>query len=110
MSTVTQNWLTIGVLAIVAYATRITMIALLGKAQLSPLIQRALRLTVPAVFMAIVLPNVITTQGQLALTLDNVRIPATLIAGLVAWRTRSMLWTIASGMLTLWLGTWLLGR
>lgn len=98
-----QTWMLIGALALVAYSTRITMIALLGKVTLSPLIQRGLRLTVPAVFMAIVLPNLLLKAGVLDLDLRNARIPAAILAALVAWRTRSMLWTIVSGMLALWI-------
>ena len=99
----TYNWLVIAALALVAYATRIVMIAWLGRTRLAPQVQRALRLTVPAMFMAIVLPNVLTWQGQLALTLSNPHIPSALVAAVVAWRTRSMLWTIVSGMLVLWI-------
>ncbi len=98
-----QTWLMIGALALIAYSTRITLIALLGKVTLSPLLQRALQLTVPAVFMAIVLPNLLLTSGMLDLALHNARIPAAAVAALAAWRTRSMLWTIVSGMLVFWI-------
>ncbi len=98
-----QTWLMIGALALVAYSTRITMIALLGKVTLSPVIERGLRLTVPAVFMAIVLPNLLLSSGVPDLALHNARIPAAIVAALAAWRTRSMLWTIVSGMLVFWI-------
>ncbi|MEL6984308.1 MAG: AzlD domain-containing protein, partial [Actinomycetota bacterium] len=53
----------------------------------------------PAVFAAIVAPAVIGTAGV------SGRLPevaATLVAGLVAWRTGRVTWVLVVGMLTLW--------
>ena len=107
----TRLWLTAIALALVAYFTRFSMVALLGKVTLPIWAQRAFKLTVPAVFMAIVLPGVVTLNQELALNpFRNYRIAAALVAALVAWRTRNMLLTMLAGMGVLWALGWLSGR
>jgi branched-subunit amino acid transport protein len=93
-------------LSAVAYFTRITMIVLIGRATLSPYAVRALKLTVPAVFCAIVSMGIFAPAQRIELL--SPRIPAALVAAVVALRTRSMGWTIAAGMLTYWGARWLL--
>ena len=39
--------------------------------------------------------------------MGNLRLPAGLLAALVAWRTRNVLLTITAGMVALWLMQWL---
>ncbi len=94
--------LLIVLLSATTYFTRILMIALLGRAQLGPRIRKMLQLTVPAVFMAIVIPNVITLNGQWALALDNPRIPAAIAGLIAALLTRKMIWTIGCGLVVYW--------
>jgi len=43
------------------------------------------------------------TGGALNLSLGNDRLLAGLVGLLVAWRTRNVLWTVAAGMVALWL-------
>jgi branched-subunit amino acid transport protein len=96
--------LTIAVLAAVTYFTRVSMIALLGRMHMSQRLDRILKLTVPAVFMAIVLPNVLTQNSAVILSTPK---PFAALVGLVfALLTRSMLWTIVAGMLAYWLWQW----
>ena len=46
--------------------------------------------------------------GKLQSVLDNLRLLAGLVAIVVAWKTRSIGWTIAAGMASLWLLDWLI--
>lgn len=94
--------LIIGMTAI-AFATRFTMIAILGKVDLPAWLGRSLRFVVPAVLTAVVAPAVLVRGGALAVGPSNARLVAALVAGVVAWRTRNMLWTILAGMAVIWL-------
>jgi branched-subunit amino acid transport protein len=53
------------------------------------------------VFAALVVPDIAFAGGTLALGLDNSKLLAALVAGPVAWRTRSTLPTIVAGMAAL---------
>lgn len=65
---------------------------------------RALLAYVPAsVLAALIAPEVFIQQGRLAPLLENPRFWAGFLAALVAWFTRSVLATIAIGLLALWL-------
>lgn len=94
--------LIVGMTAI-AFATRFTMIAILGKINLPAWLERSLRFVVPAVLTAVVAPAVLVRTGGLTVGPSNARLVSALVAGVVAWRTRNMLWTIIAGMAAIWL-------
>ena len=96
-------WLTIIAMGLVTFAIRLSLIALLGRFEMPPLISRGLRFVPPAVLSAIALPELLQPGGQLNLSLGNARLLAGLLALLVAWRTRNVLLTVGLGMLALWL-------
>lgn len=100
-------WLTLLAAGLITYAFRLSLILLLGRIQLSPLMRRALRFVPPAALTAIVFPELLIRDGVLQVGLDNPRLLAGLLATVVAWRTKSILWTIVVGMLALWLLQWL---
>jgi branched-subunit amino acid transport protein len=85
-------------MALVTYLTRYSMIAALG-GELPPLLRRWLRYVPPAVLAALVAPAALAPEGGL-----EVGLPAwsTLLSVVVAWRTRSVLWTILAGMAVFW--------
>jgi branched-subunit amino acid transport protein len=95
-------WITIILMGLVTYALRLSLIALLGRFEVPPLISRALRFVPPAVLSAIALPELLQPGGKLNLSLGNARLLAGLLAMLIAWRTRNVLLTVAAGMLALW--------
>jgi branched-subunit amino acid transport protein len=95
-------WITIILMGVVTYALRLSLIALLGRFEVPPLVSRGLRFVPPAVLSAIVLPALVQPDGPLNLSLGNARLLAGALAGLVAWRTRNVLLTVAAGMLGLW--------
>jgi branched-subunit amino acid transport protein len=65
------------------------------------ILRRALRFVPPAVLSVIIFQELLIRDGRLAISLDNSRLLAGIVAILVAWRTRSPLLTIAVGMATL---------
>jgi len=96
------TWIIILCMGLVTYAIRLTPIALLGRIELPPLVQRGLRFVPPAVLSAIIGPELLRPNSVLDISLGNVRLLAGIVAALVAWRTRNVLLTIAIGMIALW--------
>lgn len=97
-----STWLTIIAAGALTYLTRLSSIVLYGKFEMPDQVERALRFVPVAVLSAIFLPELLFLQGELAFSIRNPRLLAGLIATLVAWRTKNVVYTIVSGMLTLW--------
>ena len=95
-------WLIVLGIGAVTYAVRVAPILLLGRLGLPPLILRALRYVPPAVLSAIVFPELVMRGGSPVLSLENPRLLAGLLAGLIAWRTRNVFLTLIVGMGALW--------
>jgi branched-subunit amino acid transport protein len=95
-------WLAIIGMGVMTYAMRASSIAILGRYQLTGILQRALRFVPMAVLSSIIVPEVIAPGGTLDISLANPRLPAAILAGLVAWRTQHVFATIGAGMLALW--------
>lgn len=102
-------WLAILGMGILTFALRFSFIYLVGTIKLPPLVQQALRFVPVAVLPAIVMPAIAYTDTTLDLSLANARLPAALIAALVAWRTRNILLTLFVGMVALWIWQWGIG-
>ena len=99
-----EGWLPVlAVAGLITFAIRLSFIALLGKVEPPPLLTRALRFVPPAVLSAIILPELVLREGAPSLGPGNARLMAGALAGLVAWRTRNVLATIAVGMAGLWI-------
>ena len=96
-------WLIIIGMGIVTYAIRLSLIVLLGRVEVPPLVQQALRFVPPAVLSAIVFPELLQPGGTLDISFGNARLFAGVLAALVAWRTKNMLLTIGVGMAALWI-------
>ena len=96
-------WLTIFAAGLITYATRLSFILLFERIQIPAWLRRALRYVPAAVLSAIILPELVFQDGTLAVTPTNPRLLAGIIAILVAWRTKNILLTLISGMVTLWI-------
>jgi branched-subunit amino acid transport protein len=72
-----------------------------GRLRLPGIAQRALRFVPVAILVALIVPDTLMRDGALALTLDNPRMLAALVATVVAVITRNMLLTIGSGFAAL---------
>lgn len=102
-------WLTLLAMGLVTYGIRLSLIGAFGDLRVPAIVTRALRFVPPAVLSAIILPELVRPEGALDLSLGNTRLLAGLLAALMAWRTRNVLITIASGMLALWILQWVWG-
>jgi branched-subunit amino acid transport protein len=89
-------------MGLVTYAIRLSLIILIGRISLPPIIQWALCLVPPAVLSAIIFPELLMPKGTLDLSFGNLRLLAGTVAAVVAWRTRNVLLTIGVGMVALW--------
>jgi len=101
MSTLTF-WLAILGAGAVTFALRLSLIALLGRVEVPPLLERALRYVPAAVLTAVVIPLLVYQDGALEISLGNERLIAGLLAAVIAWRTRNVLLVLGGGMAALW--------
>lgn len=103
-----NEFLLVAGMAIVTFLVRYPVLALVGRISLPQRVFEALRFVPPAVLAAIIVPDVVYTDGAVVLGPQNVRLVAALLTALVAWRTKNLLLTIVLGMLALWGYGWLL--
>jgi len=88
----------------ITYGLRAGSLLLAERLPRSAWLTSFLRFVPVAVLSAIVALQVFIPSGQLDLSLvENHRLQASVLAILVAWRTRNMLLTIAVGMAALWI-------
>lgn len=99
----TTIWLAILLTGLGTFLLRFSMLALVGRVQVSERLFEALKFLPPAILAALVLPA-IYRHDALAIAPER---PAHLLAGLlaigIARVTRNMLATIIGGMLAMWL-------
>ncbi len=96
-------WLAILGAGGITFAIRLSLIVLMGRVEVPPLVRRALRFVPPAVLSAIIFPELFMRNGMLDVSFGNTRLLAGSLAALVAWRTRNVLLTIGVGMTALWI-------
>lgn len=96
-------WLAICGMGLITYLLRLSPILLLERVVIGDQALRALRFVPPAVLSAIIFPELLLPGGHLDVSLGNERLLAGLLAAVVAWYSKNVLWTIAIGMAALWL-------
>jgi branched-subunit amino acid transport protein len=101
-------WMVMILGGLATFLTRASFILLVGQREIPSLLRRALRYIPPAVLTALILPELLLPAGELNLSLANPNLLAGIAAVLVAWRTRSVLFTILVGMMVFWIARGLL--
>lgn len=96
-----NEFLLIAGMALATMATRIPLLMMLSRRQLPQGLFQALKYVPPAVLSAIIFPAVLMPGGSLTLDWAHPPLLASIVAVLVAWRTRNLLLTIVIGMGTL---------
>ena len=99
----TTLWIIIAVVGAGTLALRASFLMWGDRIPRPAWLDRALRQVPPAVLAVLVTANLVIRDNRIDLSPANHRLLAGLIAALVAWRTRSLLWTIVAGMAALWL-------
>jgi branched-subunit amino acid transport protein len=100
-------WAVILLVGALNYASRLSFIAFFARRTMPPLLARALKYVPAAMLTALIVPMIVEPHG-FATAVATPRVAAALVAGVVAWRTRSTLRTLGVGMATLWLLAWAL--
>ncbi len=96
-------WLLIFAVGAITYTARLSFIALFARRDMPPLLAEALKHVPVAMLTAIVVPAVVfMPAGVLRFDVSNPKLIAALVAGAVAWWTRSAVTTIVVGMAALW--------
>lgn len=83
---------------LVTFGVRYPVLALVGRMELPEPALRALRYVPVAVLTAITVPAVLMPEDKIWISLENAYLVGGLVAVVIAWRTRSLLWTIVLGM------------
>ncbi len=96
-------WLMLFLIGGLTFLTRLSFIFLLDKWDPPKLFKRGLRFVPLAVLPALILPDLFIKENALAIPPDFPRLIAALAAGLVAWRTKSVLLTILVGIIIFYL-------
>ena len=94
-------WLIFLLGGLITFGIRFSFIFLFGKFHIPETVRRALHYVPPAVFSAIIFPELFLSNGTLNVSLGNYRLLAGLVAVTVAWFSRNTLMTIVAGMLAL---------
>ncbi|HKW37947.1 MAG TPA: AzlD domain-containing protein [Burkholderiales bacterium] len=95
------GWALIGGMSVVAFLSRAIFVLPGSHLRLPATAERVLRYAPAAALMAIIVPDLASTHGTVAISIENPRLVAGLIAFALAAATRSILITIAGGMLVL---------
>lgn len=107
----TTIWVIFVAAGVGTYALRLSFVALLGRVEeVPPRVVGVLRFVPSAVLAALAGSAVVsvTIDPTVGVDADRAEVVAAVIAGLVAWRTESVLATIGVGMAALWSVQWLL--
>jgi len=103
-------WLLIFGVGAITFTARLSFIALFARRRMPPLLAEALKHVPVAMLTAIVVPAVVfAPAGVLRLDPGNLKLIAAILAGAVAWWTKSAVATIVVGMGALWVLRYFLG-
>lgn len=102
-------WLTVICAGVITVSLRLSFIALSNVLSIPPVAKRALTFIPPAILSALVWPAVVVRHGHIDLSPHNFFLVATLIAAIMAWRTRNIFLTLLVGLVVFWGLQWALG-
>lgn len=92
---------------LITFGMRLSLIYLFGKFDIPDTMRRALHYVPPAIFSAIIIPELLLSNDTLDLSFANTRLLAGVLAIVTACYSRNTLITILVGMAALFLLQWL---
>ena len=92
---------------VLTFAARFVMFSNIAPKNLPDWSENVLSFVPVAVLTAIIVPSVIIGMDGAPQVAGNLRLPAALFAIIVAWFSRSVLATIASGLVAMWCLNWI---
>ncbi len=96
-------WFLVVTLSLLTFLLRASFLLFGSKLELSSRFERIFRYVPAAILASLVGPAFVKDAGVVSYSLMNPQLLAGLLAILVAWKTKSILLTLVSGMLFLWL-------
>ncbi len=98
-------WIVVVAAGLATFGIRLSFVALFGRFSVPARVEQALRYVAPAVLAALAVPGFVAPNGSIEPF--NLFVPAAVLGGLAAWKTRSVAAAIAVGLPALWLFQWL---
>jgi len=95
-------WPTVLTLGLGTFIIRFSFILIMDKISLPDVLHRMLRFIPASVLTALIVPAVLLHKNGSTTWAEPERVIAALVAVLVAWKTKNIMATIASGMMVLW--------
>jgi branched-subunit amino acid transport protein len=89
-------WLVIVGVGVISLLLRSSSLVLLRDRRLPDGLTRALGLVPASVLAALIVPDLLLHQGRVEVV--SARLLAGIVAGVVAWQTRNVLWTLVAGL------------
>ncbi len=102
MVDMTQFWPVIAVVGLGTFLIRFSFILIMDKISLPDAVHQMLRFIPASVLTALVVPAVLLQKNGGMAFAGWERMLAALVAVAVAWKTKNIMATIASGMIALW--------
>ena len=96
-------WLVMVLGGLITFGMRFSLIYLFGRFEVPETMRRALHYVPPAVFSAIIFPELLIRNGRFDVSLTNTRLLAGVVAIVTAWFSRNTLLTILTGMAALFI-------
>jgi branched-subunit amino acid transport protein len=90
-------------LGVSTFVLRLSFIHWFGARPIPPALKSALRFVPASALAALILPAVVYSGDSPGFQLENFRLFAAAVAAVVAWKSRSVLLTLVSGLGLLWL-------
>ena len=95
-------WIVIVSVGLLNYLSRLSFIAFFANRSMPPLLARALKFVPAAMLTALIVPMVIAAPSLAGGVQIDARLPAAVIAVVVAYRVRGTIATLVTGMTALW--------
>jgi branched-subunit amino acid transport protein len=95
-------WIVIVSVGLLNYLSRLSFIAFFANRSMPPLLARALKFVPAAMLTALVVPMVMSAPSFVSDVQIDARLPAAVIAAVVAYRIRGTIATLVTGMVALW--------
>ena len=95
-------WIVIVSVGALNYLSRLSFIAFFANRSMSPALARMLKFVPAAMLTALVVPMVAAVPSLGSGIQIDARLPAAALAAVVAYRSRSTIATLATGMVALW--------
>lgn len=96
-------WIAIIGMGVITFLLRFLIIALSQRWTVPPRLEHALRYVSVAVLSALIIPDMLIRNQRIDLVWGNERLWGGLVALLIAYKTKSVLWTLFAGMAIFWL-------